>query len=318
MDLETVKAAFLAAVGPEGRPAEVRFASRIRRHPQVLALRFERTRRIVDLIGGRGKTLLDAGSGTGLNAVLALLAGAREVWAVELNPFRLEVARDLIGRLGLEDRLHLLERDILEVDLPAGSLGGIYSNEFLEHIVDSEAYHRLAGRWLEPGGRIYGRTGANAANLWYRITYGRQWSRTDRLVYAPARRGRIRDLAPELPEEVLDRLVRGTRGAGPAEIEAAVTAWRQDGRVPPANRKVPKNPETGVYYERLRRPRQLLAEMEGCGLAARLLPPDLSRAFTASPARRALLAVAGPVVRWAHPASLVVAPWIEVLGERRA
>jgi SAM-dependent methyltransferase len=317
MQLEDVRKALLDSIGGSERPAEARFAALLRRHPHLLDLRLARVERVLGLLGGPGGELLDAGSGTGLNAVLAILAGARKVHAVELNPFRLEVAAALIRRLGLEQRVALVAQDVLTVELPAGSLAGVYSNEFLEHIVDSEGFHRRAAQWLAPGGRIFGRTGANGANWFYRVSYGRQYDRTDQRVYLPVRRQRLAALVPEAPAAALEALAAGTRGCGPEEIEAAVAAYRAHGTLPPANRQVPKNPETGVYYERLREPKQLLAEMEAAGFAASLVAPDWRNLFLESTPKRLLARTAGALVAATFPASLPFAPWLEVVGERR-
>ncbi|MFN7961187.1 MAG: class I SAM-dependent methyltransferase [Thermoanaerobaculia bacterium] len=316
IDLAPVQKALLTAIGSSERPSESRFAARLARNPELLALRFRRAERILRLVGGEGRALLDAGSGIALNAVLSILAGASEVHAVELNPHRLEVARRLVAELGLGARVHLLDQDILTFELPPGSLGGMYSNEFLEHIVDSPEYHRRAARWLAPGGRVYGRTGANGGNWLYHYTYSRKWQRAERGVYQPARRNALRALLPEAPAETLEKLARATRGHGPAELAEAARAWKNEGRWPQPLGRVPKNPETGVYYERLRGPRELVAEMAAAGLRARVIRPDYRNAFTPSKLKRLALHLAGAALAATHPVSLCVAPWLEVLGEK--
>ncbi len=316
LSLDDVYRAFLASIGPSSRPAEQRFAERLRRHPEVLALRLARVRRVVELLGGEGGVLLDAGAGTAINAVLSLVAGAAEVHAVELNPVRFEIARQLVERLGLERRLHLVTEDILTLELPPASLDGIYSNEFLEHVVDSPAYHRRAAEWLVPGGRVYGRTGANGANWLYQRTYGRMWQRADETTYAPQRREILLSLAPKLDPEVIARLVAATRGASAAEIEAALAAYDESGKLPPPSGRVPKNPRTGVYHERLRWPRELLAEMAAAGLHGRVVRPDFRFTFDPAPWRRRFYRSLGALIAWGHPLSLPISPWLEVMGEK--
>lgn len=59
----------------------------------------------------RGRIVLDAGSGTGIMATLALRAGAERVIAVEKDPEVAEVARENFRRNGFEGRVTLLVTD---------------------------------------------------------------------------------------------------------------------------------------------------------------------------------------------------------------
>jgi amino acid adenylation domain-containing protein len=66
----------------------------------------------------RGRTVLDIGTGEqALLARLAVEAGARHVYAVELLPDAAERAREVVAALGLSDRISVLNGDI--ADLPA-------------------------------------------------------------------------------------------------------------------------------------------------------------------------------------------------------
>lgn len=318
LSVDEVRQALLEVVGPEARPAEQRFAAKVRAHPGLMALRARRTARIVELVGGHDGVLLDAGAGTALNAVLALLAGARKVIAVELNPARFGLARKLSERLQLGDRLELVTEDLLSIELPPSSLDGVYSNEFLEHVVDSAGYHLKAAGWLKPGGRIYGRTGANGASWIYRLSYPKLWRDADERHYEPQRLALLAELDSALPADAAARLAKGTRGGDRAEIEAALAAFRRHGTFPSSNRRVPKNPATGVYHERLRTPGELLAEMAAAGLVGRVARPDFRHSFSASLPRRWAIRFAGALISATHPASLVVAPWLEVVGEKPA
>ncbi len=61
-----------------------------------------------------GAKVLDLGTGSGIQAVNAALAGAREVWAVDVNPKALENARLNFERLKLKARLVLKESELFE------------------------------------------------------------------------------------------------------------------------------------------------------------------------------------------------------------
>lgn len=58
-----------------------------------------------------GDRVLDMGTGSGVNAVLAA-AGAREVVAVDINPHALNVARDNAARNGVADKVAVRHSDI--------------------------------------------------------------------------------------------------------------------------------------------------------------------------------------------------------------
>ena len=183
---------------PSVPSAETQFIQRLKASDRMINTRFERMQRIIRLLNAQHGVVLAAGSGNGLNAALSVLAGASEVYAVEINPARYEVAADLFARLGLSQRIHLVTEDILAVKLPENSIDGIYSLEFLEHINDSLTFYCLCYSWLRPGGRIYGRTGANGANILKRqLVYRKVWNRID-AEYACERRRMIAEAAPDL------------------------------------------------------------------------------------------------------------------------
>jgi SAM-dependent methyltransferase len=304
---------------PDSYAGEQEIARRAAEHPVYLDLRRRRMRRTLRLLGAAaGDTLLDAGCGNGVNAVLAAEAGMRVV-AVEIDERQHRLARLLFERLGLESRVRLERSDILGLDLAPASVDGGYSFEFVEHISDPVAFYGRVRRWLRPGRSFYSRTGANGANARLRRVFAREHDERDAKFYAPDRRRRVLALAPEAGGAALEALVAGTRGLLQAELEAAVAAWRADGTLPPPHGgRTPRDPDTGAYEDRVLDPAELLADMRAGGLDARLVRPDVSAVFSPSPVRRAGYRAAGAVISATHPASLPVAPWLEVMGTRPA
>ena len=74
-----------------------------------------------------GASLLDAGTGSGILAIAAALLGAAgSIVAVELDPDAAASARDNIRQNGCEDRIRLVEADILN----EGALGAAEEKEF--------------------------------------------------------------------------------------------------------------------------------------------------------------------------------------------
>lgn len=64
-----------------------------------------------------GMAVLDAGTGSGILACLAAKAGARVVYAVDRSDM-VDVARDVVKRSGLEDKVKLIRGDFATVELP--------------------------------------------------------------------------------------------------------------------------------------------------------------------------------------------------------
>ncbi len=61
--------------------------------------------------------VLDIGAGSGVLSLMAARAGARHVYAVEIEPMVAEAAREIIRLNGYEDKITVIEKDILSVKL---------------------------------------------------------------------------------------------------------------------------------------------------------------------------------------------------------
>jgi 2-polyprenyl-3-methyl-5-hydroxy-6-metoxy-1,4-benzoquinol methylase len=144
---------------PDSHGAEVRFAQRVARYPEIIKLRYLRIRRIIRLTGALKGTVLDIGAGKCLNAALALIAGAREVYAVDMDEQRYQSARFLLEHLdkstsfGFRERVHLINADVLQLNLSTEQFNAAWSMELLEHIADSVQLHRMVYRWLKYRGK---------------------------------------------------------------------------------------------------------------------------------------------------------------------
>ena len=95
--------------------------------------------RALQLVGDGAALVADVGTGSGAIAVsLALLAPRLTVWATDLSPAAVELARVNVERLGLEDRVHVLEGDLLEpapegLDLVVANLPYLPAREAAAH-----------------------------------------------------------------------------------------------------------------------------------------------------------------------------------------
>ncbi|MCZ3364673.1 MULTISPECIES: METTL5 family protein [Methanobacterium] len=60
----------------------------------------------------KDKKVIDLGCGTGIFAIGSVLLGAREVTGVDIDPGALEIARTQASKMGVEDDMEFISRDI--------------------------------------------------------------------------------------------------------------------------------------------------------------------------------------------------------------
>jgi ubiquinone/menaquinone biosynthesis C-methylase UbiE len=99
--------------------------------------------RVVDFCAGLG----------GPSRYLAHRYGA-EVTGIELTPARVKGAEDLTRRVGLAHRVRVIEGNVMQVPLAAGSVDVVVSQEAMLHVPDKRRALAEAYRILKPGGRI--------------------------------------------------------------------------------------------------------------------------------------------------------------------
>jgi release factor glutamine methyltransferase len=80
-------------------------------HVQVIESTSDLLGRVVLAEAGPGQRVLDMGTGSGVNAILAATAGA-EVLAVDINPHAVDAARANVERNGVADRVTVGESDL--------------------------------------------------------------------------------------------------------------------------------------------------------------------------------------------------------------
>ena len=95
--------------------------------------------RALERIGDEPLRVTDVGTGSGAVAVvLGLLAPRAEIWATDTSAIAIELAAANAARFGLEDRVHVVEGDLLEpipgeLDLVVANLPYLPAREAAEH-----------------------------------------------------------------------------------------------------------------------------------------------------------------------------------------
>ncbi|MCC6179849.1 MAG: methyltransferase domain-containing protein [Chloroflexi bacterium] len=102
-----------------------------------------------------GGTVVDIGSGAGLDAVLAAqqVGSTGRVIGVDMTPAMLEKAWANVGRLGLTN-VEFRQGYMEELPITDGSADVVISNGVINLSPDKEAVFREIARVLKPGGRI--------------------------------------------------------------------------------------------------------------------------------------------------------------------
>ena len=77
-----------------------------------------------------------------------------DVTGIELTPARVKGAEELTRRVGLQDKVRVIEGNVMQVPLEAGSIDAVVSQEALLHVPEKQRALAEAYRILKPGGRI--------------------------------------------------------------------------------------------------------------------------------------------------------------------
>lgn len=125
--------------------------------------RVQKFARALSRIDCRGKTIVDAGTGSGVLAMIACKLGAKQVFALDSSPILAEARK--IARANKADRIRFINVDLLDDPLPAIQADVIVCELLGSAGLDENiapAMDRLARHVLKPGGLLI----PNSVTVW--------------------------------------------------------------------------------------------------------------------------------------------------------
>jgi SAM-dependent methyltransferase len=259
-------------------------------------------RGVFEEVGGRGRKILEIGSGNGFTCVLFGLLGAAEVQGIEVVPEAVAVAEDVKKAVDPALPVFFRRGDAAQpLPFPDSSFDAVLLVEVISHVVAPSVTRFLEEmtRVLRPGGILYIQDGNNARSwkrrrenyeIWERfengpITEGGETVHSHRIAkpYVELRADIARAAEPSISAEDARRVAdRSFRFSGD-EVRAAARRFVETGRLPdsPFRRKVcPIEPISRSYIEELVDPVDLMRDLRafGCEIVScrtrRRLPAD--------------------------------------------
>lgn len=233
-----------------------------------------------------GRTILDAGCGTGVNAILFALNGAERVIGFDMMSHNVESLTTFLRDFPLPITAEV--RDIAATRLPAASVDGVFCIEAISHFHDWHGFLAETGRVLRPGGRLLISDWNNGANPRLVRETHRLWaeSETGPFVADAYANGRnapylfrrwmlIRRECPSLTDDEVFKLGLLTCGVGGEALRATCRDYLATGRVPNhpfVYGTSQRQPENGQANEEPVDPRQIVRRLRDHGVTARALP----------------------------------------------
>lgn len=230
------------------------------------------------------KVVLDAGCGFGAVSIILALMGARKVWGVDISARMLDTFNNIISRYEFGDRIETRLTSVTDTGIADRSVDMVLSNEAISHYDDLHGFLREAARVLVPNGVLIIADGNNGSNPWIARFTQEVWNRFEngpvgevhghRVTepYVQTRKRIIQSIASDLPPDTVEKLAQNTFGMIEEQIVETVRKYRQTGAMPDsrfAPGKVPRNPESGAYIERLFKPAELARYISQFGFEVR-------------------------------------------------
>ena len=237
---------------------------------------------------GADKAVLDAGCGFGPNCIFFYLYGFGKIIGLDIYEPMIQTMKQYLPGIGLEKTIVPMTGDVdkLSSYFPPNSFDLIFSNEAISHYHDVDAFIRESYKVLKPGGVIIVSDTNNGANPRIRKMNQRIWdvfengppgqvfTHTVKEPYIEKRKRIIHEAYPDLEEEKVVEIARGTFLMTRQQILDVVQRYLKDGVLPQSYYRegiCPLEPEINIVIESMFVPRELAKRMEQYGFEAKAL-----------------------------------------------
>lgn len=250
-------------------------------------------RRIFERIDGKGKTILEVGSGFGMTCMLFGLLGAREAHGIELIDRAVASANQMRDRLDPSLPVFFQQHDAAKpLPFPNGRFDALLLIEVISHVVcrDFRAFMAEMARVVKPGGVIYISDGNNGYSPHRRKVNQEIWNRFEngpptapgetvhthyiKTPYVESRREIAMKAVPGLAPDDYSAIAKHTFAFTAPEVEAAARTYAHERKLPSSVFKkgiCPIEPNANMYIEKMFDPFELSQLFRDLGFKIKLL-----------------------------------------------
>jgi len=240
-----------------------------------------------------GKTIIDAGCGSGAFSILLSLLGARKVYAIDFLADCIEITKIMIGTANL-DNIETVQSDIGELNFSEESVDGIFSIESISHYRNYKTSLNIASKVLKRGGFLVIRDGNNGASPFTRKKNYKVWDtfenhpgtisisghHKDNGYYLDERRNIIKNEFTSLSNIKIEMFAKYTFAYSREKIIEAVNQFIKGDfslKSEYSYGKCPLDPITDCYMELLIKPKDLVHELKNHGFKSKIYSSGPSR-----------------------------------------
>ncbi len=242
---------------------------------------------------GKGKKILEIGSGYGFTSVFFALMGASEVRGIEFVPEGFHGSLKLKESFDPALPVHFIQGDATKkLPYDDSTFDCLTLIEVISHVVcdDFRVFMAEMSRVLKPGGLLLISDGNNQRSPFRRKLNRKIWNRFENgpptmpgedldghkieVSYLDTRRKIAAHAVPGLSSDELDMIARGTSGFTHVQVEDAAKKYFETGMLPESfyiNGTCPIDPVWGVYAEHLFDPISVQNILKSIGLETQLI-----------------------------------------------
>lgn len=232
--------------------------------------------------------ILDVGCGFGPVCLGFWIFGFRQIYGLDIYGPMINTANVFLRELNLDNAIRLIQGDAARLSefYDTDFFDVVFCNEGISHFRHYQKFLEESHKVLKPGGLLIISDNNNGANPFMRRKNYEIWrafenapdgtkiyGHTVKASYFSIRRDIIREHFPEINQEEVERLARGTSGMDVHEIKTACERYVTNGEMPThyfVPTQCPLNPRTGIYIENMLQPYNLASALRTIGFTPRV------------------------------------------------